>query len=142
MRRWFLLFLLLPSLSAHSSTRGARTPAPEPGGVYEPDPTSPQEVFDQMGHSFRADRARSQHLRFQFNFGEPQSGKWWIEVKDGAYTMGKGAIQRPDVTFTCSGADWVRLSVGSLSGFRAVMTGRLHVSGNHFAAHRLDEIFP
>jgi len=95
-----------------------------------------------MQHSFRSDRARGQHLRYQFNFSDPQGGKWWIEIKDGVYTLGKGTIQWPDVTFTCTGADWVRLSVGTLGGFQAVFTGRLHVIGNQFMAHKLDEIFP
>ena len=117
--------------------------SPSPAGTdYEPDPTSPDEVFAQMRHSFRADRARGQHLRFQFNFGDPQGGKWWIQIDDGACTMGKGSIQRPDVTFACTGADWVRLSNGTLSGFQAFITGRLHVIGNQFTAHKLDEIFP
>jgi len=116
--------------------------APEASGPVEPDPTSPDEVFAQMQHSFRADRAKGQHLRFQFNFSEPQGGKWWIEVKDGTCAMGKGTVDRPDVTFTCTGADWVRLSNGALGGFQAVVTGRLHVSGNQFTAHKLDTIFP
>jgi putative sterol carrier protein len=95
-----------------------------------------------MRHSFRPDRAKGQHLRFQFNFGDPQGGRWWIEINDGAYTIGKGTIIRPDVTFSCTGADWVRLSNGTLAGFQAFITGRLHVSGNQFAAHKLDAIFP
>jgi putative sterol carrier protein len=95
-----------------------------------------------MRHSFRSDKARGQHLRFQFNFGDPQGGKWWIEVNDGDYTIGKGTIARPDVTFSCTGDDWVRLSNGTLSGLKAFMTGRLHVSGNQFQAHKLDEMFP
>ena len=136
------LLVLLPPLPMRAASRDAHAmPAPA-SAVNEPDPSSPDEVFAQMRHSFRADRARGQHLRFQFNFGDPQGGKWWIEINDGACTMGKGAIMRPDVTFACTGADWVRLSNGTLSGFQAVLTGRLHVGGNQVAAHKLDEIFP
>jgi 3-hydroxyacyl-CoA dehydrogenase/3a,7a,12a-trihydroxy-5b-cholest-24-enoyl-CoA hydratase len=109
---------------------------------HEPGPTSPEEVFAQMRHSFRSDRARGQHIRYQFNFSDPQGGKWWIEINDGAYTMGQGTVAQPDVTFACTGADWVRLSVGTLSGFRAFMNGRLRVNGNHIQAHKLDELFP
>jgi putative sterol carrier protein len=117
--------------------------SPTPGGAdYEADPTSPDEVFAQMEHSFRSDRARGQHLRYQFNFSDPQGGKYWIDIEDGAYTMGKGTIQHPDVTLGCTGADWVRLANGTLGGFQAFFTGRLHVSGNQFTAHKLDSIFP
>jgi putative sterol carrier protein len=131
--------VLLPSLPLQAAPRAANA---APAAVTEPDPTSPDEVFAQMQRSFRADRAKGEHLRYQFNFGDPQGGKWWIAVNDGVCTMGKGEIAQPDVTFICTGADWVRLSNGTLGGFAAVFTGRLHVNGNQFAAHKLDEMFP
>jgi len=140
--RWrFLIsiFVLLTSMPVMAA-RGDHGPAAK--GDNEPPPTSPDEVFAQMQHSFRSDRARGQHLRYQFNFGDPQGGKWWIEINDGMYNMGKGTIQKPDVTFACTGADWVRLSNGTLGGLQAFFTGRLHVNGNQFTAHKLDEIFP
>jgi putative sterol carrier protein len=135
----FSLVLLLPALPLQAARPG-HTP-PMVAGVVEPDPTSPDEVFAQMQHSFRPDRARGQHLRYQFNFTDPQGGKYWLEINDGACTMGKGTIDHPDVTFSCTGADWVRLSNGTLGGFYAVFVGRLHVSGSQFTAHKLDEIF-
>ena len=135
----FFLFLLLPCLPVRAAGRATQAPA---AAEIQQNPTSPDEVFAQMQHTFRSDRARGQHLRYQFNFGDPKGGKWWIEVNDGAYTMGKGTIQRPDVTLACTGADWVRLANGSLGGFQAFFTGRLRVSGNQFIAHKLDEIFP
>jgi putative sterol carrier protein len=133
----FTLFLLLAVLPSWASRPGH----PASDGS-EPDPTSPDEVFAQMQHSFRADRARGQHLRYQFNFTDPQAGNWWIQINDGAYTMGKGTIDHPDVTFACTGADWVQLSNGTLGGFQAFFTGRLKITGNQITAHRLDEMFP
>jgi putative sterol carrier protein len=100
------------------------------------------EVFAEMRKSFRADKARGVHLRYQFRFAEPQAGNWWIVVADGAFTMGKGEIAKADVTFSSSGADWVKLSNGTLSGFRAYLTGRLHVAGSQEQARKLDEMFP
>ncbi len=135
-----LLFALLPALPLRAAPHAAH-PAPA-AAIVEPDPTSPQEVFDQMRESFRPDRARGEHLRYQFDFGDPQAGKWWIVISDGSYTMGKGVIANPDVTFYSTGADWVRLSNGTLGGFRAFITGRLRVAGSQFTAHKLDEIFP
>jgi putative sterol carrier protein len=135
------MLLVLPWLPLRAATRGEH-PAPSPATAILPDPTSPDEVFDQMKYSFRSDRAKGQHLRFQFNFSDPQGGKWWITINDGAWVLGKGTIPRPDVTFTCTGADWVRLSNGTLGGFQAVLSGRLHVAGNQFDARKLDDIFP
>jgi putative sterol carrier protein len=138
-----LFGVLLPVCPMQAGAHGAReTVAGAAATSAEPDPTSPDEVFEQMRHSFRADKARGQHLKFQFNFGDPQGGRWWLEINDGAYTMGKGAVPRPDVTLTCTGADWVRLANGTLSGWKAFLTGRLRVKGSQFQAHKLDEIFP
>ena len=142
--RWRILFpmvLLFPPLPLPAS-QAAHPKTPPGADGYQTAAASPDDVFAQMHHTFRSDRARGQHLRYQFNFGDPQGGAYWIEIKDGSYTMGKGAIQRPDVTFTCTGADWVRLANGTLGGIQAVFTGRLHVIGNQFTAHKLDEIFP
>jgi putative sterol carrier protein len=135
------ILLALAALPARAGKHAAHTAASSQQ-VIEPDPTSPEELFTQMGHSFRADRARGQHLKFQFNFSDPQGGKWWITVDDGACKMGTGSITHPDVTFASTGADWVRMANGKLSGFHAFVTGRLRVSGNQFAAHKLDDIFP
>jgi putative sterol carrier protein len=141
MRRRILFLLFLPLVPLPAAHASRSTQAPSRAG-FEPNPTSPDEVFAQMQHTFRSDRARGQHLRYQFNFNDPQGGKWWIEIKDGAYTMGKGTIQHPDVTLICTGADWVRLANGTLGGIQAFFTGRLRVIGNQFTAHKLDEIFP
>jgi putative sterol carrier protein len=140
-RIFVLLLLLLPSLPVRASSHEDRATSPA-GAARQPDATSPDEVFARMRRSFRPDRARGQHLQYQFNFGDPQGGKWWIIINDGAYTIGKGVIPHPDVTLGCTGADWVRLSNGTLGGFQAFLTGRLHVKGNQFIAHKLDEIFP
>jgi putative sterol carrier protein len=134
--------LLLPGLPMNASTHPDQPHPGAAGATAGSVPNSPDQVFEQMEHSFRSDRARGQHLRYQFNFNDPQGGKWWIVIDDGAYTMGKGTIPRPDVTFSCTGTDWVRLSNGTLGGFQAFFTGRLRVNGSQFTARKLDEIFP
>jgi len=105
-------------------------------------PTTPQGIFDDMRTSFRRDKAKGVHARYEFELSEPQGGTWWIVVNDGKYEMGKGALKNPDVTFLCTGTDWVRISNGDISGMRAYFTGRLHVHGNTGLARKLDEIFP
>jgi len=102
---------------------------------------SPEDVFASMRKAFRADRASGVHFRYQFRFHDPQGGNWWIIVKDGACSMGKGVIEKPDVTFSCTGSDWVGLSKGELGGLRAYLTGRLRVAGPQGIARKLDDLF-
>jgi putative sterol carrier protein len=104
--------------------------------------STPQEVFDGMRQSFRADKAKGVHARYQWQLNGPNGGEWWIEVNDGTYKMGKGKIDNPDVTFITSDKDWVAMCNGKLKGTWAFLTGRLKVHGSQSVARKLDEIFP
>src|SRR5437588_6131419 len=104
--------------------------------------STPQQVFDGMRQSFRADKAKGVHAKYQWELSGPNGGDWWIEVNDGTYKMGRGKIDNPSVTFITSDNDWVAMSNGKLKGTWAFMTGRLKVHGSQSIARKLDEIFP
>jgi len=104
--------------------------------------STPAEVFDGMRKSFRADKARGVHVSYQFKFTGPNGGDWWIVVTDGAFKMGKGTIEKPDVTFASSDKDWVALSNGTLGGTWAFISGRLKITGSKSLAGKLGDIFP
>ena len=104
--------------------------------------STPQQVFDGMRESFRADKAQGVHAKYQWNLSGPNGGDWWIDVEDGKFTMGKGKIDNPTVTFITSDNDWVAMCNGKLKGTWAFMTGRLKVHGPQSVARKLDEIFP
>ena len=108
----------------------------------EPANSTPQEVFDGMRKSFRAEKAKGVRARYQWQLSGPNGGEWWIEVTDGKFQMGKGKIDNPNVTFITSDKDWVALSNGTLGGKWAFFTGRLKVRGPQNLARKLDEIFP
>jgi hypothetical protein len=102
----------------------------------------PQDVFDGMRQSFRADKAWGVFARYQWELAGLNGGEWWIDVNNGTFRMGRGKIDRPDVTFISSARDWVAISNGKLNGTWAVITGRLKVRGDRRLARKLDEIFP
>jgi putative sterol carrier protein len=104
--------------------------------------STPQQVFDSMSESFKPDKAKGVHARYQWELSGPNGGEWWIDVNDGTYKMGKGKIDNPSVTFITSDNDWVAMSNGKLKGTWAYMTGRLKVRGSQAVARKLDEIFP
>src|SRR2546429_3336723 len=100
----------------------------------EPSSSTPQQVFDSMRSSFKPDKAKGVHARYQWELSGPNGGEWWIDVNDGTYKMGKGKIDNPSVTFVTSDVDWVAMSNGKLKGTWAFMTGRLKVRGFFFQA--------
>jgi putative sterol carrier protein len=108
----------------------------------EPSNSTPQQVFDGMRQSFRANQAKGVHARYQWDLSGPNGGQWWIDVNDGAYKMGKGKIDHPNVTFVATDKDWVAVCNGQLGGTWAYLTGRLKVRGNQGVARKLGEIFP
>jgi putative sterol carrier protein len=108
----------------------------------EPANSTPQEVFDGMRKSFRSEKAKGVHARYQWELSGPKGGQWWIDVNDGTFKMGTGKIDNPSVTFVTSDKDWVALSNGTLGGKWAFFTGRLKIRGSQSLARKLDEIFP
>ena len=104
--------------------------------------STPQQVFDGMRQSFQANKAKGVHARYQWELSGSNGGEWWIDVNDGTYTMGKGKIGNPSVTFVTSDKNWVALSNGTLGGKWAFFTGRLKIRGDQNLARKLDEIFP
>jgi putative sterol carrier protein len=104
--------------------------------------STPQQVFDGMRESFRANKAKGVHARYQWDLSGPNGGQWWIDVNDGAYKMGKGKIDHPNVTFVATDKDWVAVCNGQLGGTWAYLTGRLKVRGDQGVARKLGEMFP
>ncbi|HEV3147553.1 MAG TPA: SCP2 sterol-binding domain-containing protein [Chthoniobacterales bacterium] len=107
-----------------------------------PPNSTPQEVFEGMRKSFRAEKAKGVHARYQWELSGPNGGEWWIDVNDGTFKMGTGKIDNPSVSFITSDKDWVALSNGTLGGKWAFFTGRLKIRGSQSLARKLDEIFP
>ena len=112
------------------------------GASTEPANLTPQQVFDGMRQSFRAEKAKGVHARYQWQLSGPNGGEWWIDVNDGTFKMGRGKIDNPGVTFITSDKNWVALSNGTLGGKWAFFTGRLKIRGSQSLARKLDEIFP
>jgi putative sterol carrier protein len=133
-----ILALALPSMGKSAE------PAPPASQDAESltDNSTPADVFESMRKDFNAAASKGVHAHYQFNISGPMGGVWWIIVDDGEFTMGKGSIENPDVVMTSTDRDWVMLATGSLSGFRAFLTGRLKVTGDQSLARKLDAIFP
>jgi putative sterol carrier protein len=104
--------------------------------------STPQEVFDSMRDSFQASKAKGVHARYQWDLSGAQGGEWWIDVNDGKYKMGKGKIDKPNVTFVAKDRDWVAVSNHQMGGTWAYLTGRLKIRGDQGIARKLGEIFP
>jgi putative sterol carrier protein len=102
----------------------------------------PADIFESMRKNFNAAASKGVHAHYQFNISGQFGGAWWVIVNDGEFTMGRGWTEKPDVIMASTDRDWVMLVTGSLSGFRAFLTGRLRVTGSQGLARKLGVIFP
>src|SRR2546423_11942051 len=88
----------------------------------EQENSTPQQVFDGMKESFKADKAKGVHLKWQWELSGPNGGKFLIEGNDGAYKKGKGKIDNPKVTFITRDNDWGAMWNGKLKSTWGLIT--------------------
>ena len=55
------------------------------------------------------------HASYQWELSGPNGGDCWLIVNDGTYTIGRGKIHNPGVTFVASDEDWVVMSNKTLN---------------------------
>ena len=104
--------------------------------------STPQEALDKRQDAFQGDKAKGVHASYQWKLSGPNGGDWWLIVNDGTYTMGRGKMHDPSVTFVASDEDWVAMSNKTLNVSLAYLTGRLKIQGSHRLVKELDKIFP
>ena len=104
--------------------------------------STPQQALDKRQDAFQADKAKGVHASYQWELTGPNGGDWWLIVNNGTYTMGRGKIHNPNVTFVATDEDWVAMSNKTLNVPLAYVTGRLKIQGSHRLVKELDKIFP
>jgi len=98
-------------------------------------------IFNRLPEYFRADQAAGVEGIFQFDITGENGGQWYVEVKDSACRVEKGAHPNPSVTITMDAADHVAISLGKLDGPAAFFSGRLRVSGDMLLGLRFSQLF-
>jgi len=104
--------------------------------------STPQQALDKRQDAFQGDKAKGVRASYQWELSGPNGGDWWLIVNDGTYTMGRGKIHNPSVTFVATDEDWVAMSNKTLNVPLAYLTGRLKIQGSHRFVKELDKIFP
>jgi putative sterol carrier protein len=100
------------------------------------------EIFDQMPSVFNPAAAAGMNKTFQWNITGDEPGVWAFKIHDGQGEIIPGGVEKPDVTFTVSGKDWLAITEGKLDGMNAFLTGKLKVNGDMMLAMKLQSLFP
>ena len=100
------------------------------------------ELFEALADRFNSSAATGLTKTLQWNITGDETGVWAFQIVNGAGQLIPGGVEKPDVTFTTSGKDWVAIAEGKLDSMKAFMTGKLKVSGDMMLAMKVPQFFP
>lgn len=98
-------------------------------------------IIGSIKKKFDAESARGVDAVFQLDISGDQAGQWYLTVKDQSCHIAEGAHERPDVTFSMAGADFIEMMTGKITGQAAFFSGKLRVSGDLMLAQRFETLF-
>lgn len=79
---------------------------------------------------------------YEFHLSGRGGGVFTVELDEGTCDISVGPAGRsPDVVFEMSGADWLAMSAGKVTGDEAVLLGHLRIKGDPILARRFNEFF-
>ncbi|MFX1484664.1 MAG: SCP2 sterol-binding domain-containing protein, partial [Promethearchaeota archaeon] len=101
-----------------------------------------KEIFSGMVERFNPEAAEDIEAVLQFSLTGPQSGEFFIDVKNSTAILVQGVNRSPDLLIEIDSEDWVAIVEGRLGGTRAYMSGKMKVKGDMNLLLILDQLFP
>lgn len=100
------------------------------------------EIMQRMPDALVADKAEGVDAVVHFKFTGMEAGEWNAVIREGKCMVAQGIPKsRPSLSLTADSTDFVSLLTGQLDASRAVMEGRLKVTGDAGLATRLVQLF-
>lgn len=100
------------------------------------------ESFQTMVSLFNPAAAGSMDKTFQWNITGEEAGKYALKVANGTCELIEGGVEKPNITFTVAGQDWLAVAEGKLDPMNAFATGKLKLAGDMMLAMKIQQLFP
>ncbi|KAL3273683.1 hypothetical protein HHI36_015113 [Cryptolaemus montrouzieri] len=98
-------------------------------------------LFKKIESSLSEDIVKNTGAIFQFVVTGKEEGKWYLDLKSGSGTCGRGeAPEKADATLQMDGENFFKMFTGKIKPATAYMTGRLKISGNLQKALKLEKL--
>ena len=109
----------------------------EPGGGVRASPEVTAILFDGLCRQLNAGVVPGARVQWEFADADP----WHLRIEDGATSAAPGRVQRPDLVFRCRFEDWLDLTAGRTDPWRALVLGKLRLSGSLRMLARAPKLF-
>lgn len=129
---------IVPKLYAQSGSKVDSSPQSE----VDMSQLSMDALFSGMVDRFNGSAAEGLKAVLQFSMTGPQSGEFFIDIKDSTATLVQGVDRSPELLVEIDSEDWVAVVEGRLSGTQAFMSGKMKVKGDMNLLLILDQLFP
>ncbi|XP_014235036.1 hydroxysteroid dehydrogenase-like protein 2 [Trichogramma pretiosum] len=114
------------------------------GSIEEPKKTGQGQIasiFAAIDKNINPDLVKKTDAVFQFVVKGDEAGTWYLDLKNGSGSTGKGEPPKPaDATLTMDSGNFFAMFSGKLKPATAFMMGKLKVSGNVQKAMKLEKL--
>ncbi|MBV9692016.1 MAG: SCP2 sterol-binding domain-containing protein [Ktedonobacteraceae bacterium] len=100
------------------------------------------ELFEMLPARLNHEAAAGMNKTLQWNITGDEPGVWAFQIVNSVGQLIPGGVEKPDVTFTTSGKDWIAIAEGRLDGMKAFLTGKLKMTGDMMLAMKVSQLFP
>ncbi|KAL0100412.1 hypothetical protein PUN28_019632 [Cardiocondyla obscurior] len=98
-------------------------------------------VFDAINANLSTELVSKTGAIYKFNVKGKEPGVWFLDLKNGKGSTGKGEPSQPaDATLTMDSDNFFAMFSGKLKPASAFMTGKLNISGNMQKAMKLEKL--
>jgi NAD(P)-dependent dehydrogenase (short-subunit alcohol dehydrogenase family)/putative sterol carrier protein len=98
-------------------------------------------IFNAINANLSSELVSKTGAIYQFNVKGKESGVWFLDLKNGTGSTGKGEPNHPaDATLTMDSDNFFAMFSGKLKPASAFMTGKLNISGNIQKAMKLEKL--
>jgi putative sterol carrier protein len=104
--------------------------------------TNVKEAVEQMKSRFNAGAAKGMQAVYQFDLTGDDGAKYNFVVNDGNLEVNEGSHEKPNITVTMAGPDFISMTTGKLNPQMAFMSGKLKIAGDMGLAMKMQTLFP
>jgi putative sterol carrier protein len=92
--------------------------------------TEVKKAIEALPVAFLPEKAGGAKATFQLDLSGDSGGQWVLDVVDGKCEVREEVADKPDVTVSMDGEDFIALFNNQLDPVKAFMGGKIKVSGN------------